>query len=379
MADVATDPSFRVSEAARSAARDFWKRHALDGKRVVAVQPSAGAGLKSWPVDRWARLADALIERGTAPLLVGGPDDAALLTAIEARMSGRPAAGAGGQSLSVSAAIYERCALLVGLDGGGAHLAAAVGIPTVRLYGPAPSDVFGPWPPHDDQRVLVADGLACVPCGQLEGAALWCDDPSGVHARPGRRRRAECRQRRVGTWLESWHARHWTEPDPGGQAGQSWRSADHHAGAARSARRSPTRISVSSRHPPVPGLRGLDTYDEVITFDKFAFDRPTDALRSLPAALGLAAELRPGDWQTLVLLHHLTTPFGIAKYAALALGSGARRRVGLDNGRGRWFLTDSAVDRGFGWHHEVDYCLDVVGVARRTSSESAPTRAVHRA
>src|ERR1700687_5468585 len=120
-------------------------------------------------------------------------------------------------------------------------------------------------------------------------------------------------------------------------------------------------IGVLTTPASAPALRGLDTYDEVITFDKFAFDRPTDALHSLPAALRLAAELRAGDWQTLVLLHHLTTPFGIAKYAALSLGSGARRRVGLDNGRGRWFLTESAVDRGFGWHHEVDYWLDVVG------------------
>src|ERR1700687_1782965 len=121
-------------------------------------------------------------------------------------------------------------------------------------------------------------------------------------------------------------------------------------------------IGVLTTPASAPALRGLDSYDEVITFDKFAFDRPTDALRGLPGALGLAAELRAGDWHTLVLLHHLTTPFGIAKYAALSLGSGAPRRVGLDNGRGRWFLTDSAFDGGFGWRHEVDYCLDVVGV-----------------
>jgi ADP-heptose:LPS heptosyltransferase len=121
-------------------------------------------------------------------------------------------------------------------------------------------------------------------------------------------------------------------------------------------------IGVLTTPSSAPALRGLDTYDEVITFDKFAFDRPTDALHSLPAALGLAAELRAGNWQTLVLLHHLTTPFGIAKYAALSLGSGARRRVGLDNGRGKWFLTESAVDRGFGFRHEVDYCLDVVAM-----------------
>ena len=67
-----------------------------------------------------------------------------------------------------------------------------------------------------------------------------------------------------------------------------------------------------------------------------------------------ARDLRADHWDTLVLLHHLTTPFGIAKYAALSLGSGASRRVGLDNGRGAWFLTQSAVDRGFGWQHEVD-------------------------
>src|SRR5438045_2767584 len=60
-----------------------------------------------------------------------------------------------------------------------------------------------------------------------------------------------------------------------------------------------------------PALRGLDSYDEVITFDKFAFDRPSDAWRSLPAALALARDLRAGGWDTLVLLHHLTTTFGI--------------------------------------------------------------------
>ncbi len=121
-------------------------------------------------------------------------------------------------------------------------------------------------------------------------------------------------------------------------------------------------IGVLTTPGSAAALSGLDTYDEIITFDKFAFDRPRDALRSVPEALRLGAELRSGNWQTLVLLHHLTTPFGTAKYAALSLGSGAPRRVGLDNGRGGWFLTAAAVDRGFGWHHEVDYCLDVVGV-----------------
>jgi ADP-heptose:LPS heptosyltransferase len=73
-----------------------------------------------------------------------------------------------GQTLNTSAALYQRCALLVGPDSGAAHLAAAVGTPTLRLYGPAPVEVFGPWPPRADQRVLVETGLACVPCRHLE-------------------------------------------------------------------------------------------------------------------------------------------------------------------------------------------------------------------
>jgi heptosyltransferase III len=166
---VVMEPSYRVHEAAHKAANDFWEQHSLNIKRVVAVQPSAGAALKSWPVERWARVADGLIERGTTVLLMGGPDDGLLLTAIEGRMSHTPAAVACGQSLGITAAMYRRCALLVGLDGGGPHLAAAVGTRTVRLYGPAPSDVFGPWPPRAvDQQVLLAAGLSCVPCGNLE-------------------------------------------------------------------------------------------------------------------------------------------------------------------------------------------------------------------
>src|SRR5215217_7566227 len=71
-------------------------------------------------------------------------------------------------------------------------------------------------------------------------------------------------------------------------------------------------IGVLTTPSSAAALRGLDTVDEVLTFDKVAFDRPADALRSLPMAIRLASALRAGRWDTLVLLHHLTTPFGIA-------------------------------------------------------------------
>jgi ADP-heptose:LPS heptosyltransferase len=83
-----------------------------------------------------------------------------------------------GQSLEVSAALYTRCALLVSVDSGAGHLAAAVGVRTVRLYGPASAAIFGPWPGAIGQRVLTASTLACAPCGFLESP------PCGARSSP---------------------------------------------------------------------------------------------------------------------------------------------------------------------------------------------------
>lgn len=165
---VGPTPLFRLPPAARATALSLLGGHGLaDTPRLVALQPLAGAALKSWPLERWASLADRLAETGASVLLMGGPAEAPLLEDVRHRARSRPAVQAG-QSLAVSAAIYERCRVLVAPDSGAAHLAAAVGTPTVRLYGPASVAAYGPWPARDDQQVLFARSLACVPCGALE-------------------------------------------------------------------------------------------------------------------------------------------------------------------------------------------------------------------
>jgi ADP-heptose:LPS heptosyltransferase len=168
---------FEISDAAQQTADSLWRQHGLGQRRVVAIHPNAGAPLKSWPHERWAVLADALSDLDVDVVLVGAPGDAVLLNQIEAAMSGS-APRLCGQSLEVSAAIYARCALVVSVDSGAGHLAAAVGTPTVRVYGPVPATVFGPWPPRVNQQVLATSGLACAPCGSLE------DPPCGAQSIP---------------------------------------------------------------------------------------------------------------------------------------------------------------------------------------------------
>jgi len=110
-------------------------------------------------------------------------------------------------------------------------------------------------------------------------------------------------------------------------------------------------------------VRDLALVDEIVAVDKHLFDRPASLLnpRALFALLRLMRSLRRERIDTVVIFHHLVTRWGTLKYALLSLATGARRRVGLDNGRG-WFLTQAVQDKGFGDRHESEYWMDVSGL-----------------
>jgi heptosyltransferase-2 len=112
-------------------------------------------------------------------------------------------------------------------------------------------------------------------------------------------------------------------------------------------------------------LDGLDSVDRLWLADKHQLDSPARAPLAGPGFLPLLRRLRAEHYDQLLLFHHLTTAFGAAKYAMLCAAIGARRTVGLDNGRGR-FLDVRVPDLGFGRRHEVDYCLDVAVAAGAT-------------
>lgn len=118
-------------------------------------------------------------------------------------------------------------------------------------------------------------------------------------------------------------------------------------------------------------LQGSDLVDEVIPFNKFAFDQKLHAYRGLPQAVELARGLRGRKFDDLLLFHHLATTWGRAKYAALTLASGASVRAGLDNGHG-WFLNRRVTDRGFGALHEVDYWLEVAALVGGHNPDPRP-------
>src|SRR6266705_2908916 len=101
--------------------------------------------------------------------------------------------------------------------------------------------------------------------------------------------------------------------------------------------------------------------DRVIVLDKYLFDYPQQLLKNTRNLLRLRPlwhNLRDGDYDAVLLLHHLTLFFGRMKHQLLMRATGAKWRVGLDNGHG-WFLNVHVKDDGFGAKHEAEYCMAI--------------------
>jgi lipopolysaccharide heptosyltransferase II len=108
-------------------------------------------------------------------------------------------------------------------------------------------------------------------------------------------------------------------------------------------------------------LNGWEVIDNIIVLDKYLFDRPQQILKKPQTLLRLKElwqTLRAGHYDTVLLFHHLTLPFGRLKHQLLMRATGAKWRVGLDNGHG-WFLNVRVKDQGFGAMHEADYALAI--------------------
>jgi len=116
-------------------------------------------------------------------------------------------------------------------------------------------------------------------------------------------------------------------------------------------------IALLTTTHAAPIITDTQFVDEIITFDRQAFNSSYAFFK--PNNLRRVLALRAGRYDTVVFFHHFTLKLGTLKFALIALASGAKRRIGLENGNG-WFLTDRLTDEGFGAKHQAQYWLDLV-------------------
>lgn len=140
---------------------EFWIEHALHRQPILTIAPGSGAREKNWPeefflavVQWWCKATGGrvLLLSGPIELERGGIEQLARVCTI-----------ASGLSLSRAAALLARSDLYLGNDSGISHLAAALGIRTVALFGP--SDAHQ-WTPRGKRVTVLRRGLGCSPCAE---------------------------------------------------------------------------------------------------------------------------------------------------------------------------------------------------------------------
>lgn len=158
---------FPLHPADRAEADGLLRPLARARGMLVGLHPGSRPPARRWPSERFAALADALARRyGARIVLTGGPDEAELVQAVADQMHVPALNLAGRTSLGGLAAVLRRLDLFIGNDTGPAHLAYALGVPSVTLFGPA--DVRR-WAPLDTARHrIVRVPVACSPCGYWE-------------------------------------------------------------------------------------------------------------------------------------------------------------------------------------------------------------------
>lgn len=165
----------------------------LGSARYAVLHPHPKFRYKMWTREGWTAVARWLTDRGLAVVLTGGPD------ADEREYVGAIAKNvpdaldlAGRLSLGATALVISRAAVYVGPDTAITHAAAALGVPTVALFGPTNPVKWGPWPAGHAAEAnpwsrigsqsalnvrLVQGAGVCVPCG-FEGCERHIESAS---------------------------------------------------------------------------------------------------------------------------------------------------------------------------------------------------------
>jgi heptosyltransferase-1 len=133
----------------------------LELDRFVLVNAGGGWVTKLWDVDKYSELIDLIYNDLNIPtLILWGPGERHLADKI-ARKCISPALVGFSTNLTELIALIKRSRLLVSGDTGPLHIASALGVPVVGIYGPTDPARNGPWNPHDSACTIHYE---CSPC-----------------------------------------------------------------------------------------------------------------------------------------------------------------------------------------------------------------------
>lgn len=139
---------------------------AAPADRPILIHPGSGGQSKCWPIERYEALAGALLRRGRRVAWMVGPVEHERDGAPLTRRLARTAEVVYEERLDVAAARIATAAAFVGNDAGTTHLAAALGVPAIAIFGPTDARVWRPIGPR--VRIFAGDASAHDPFAGID-------------------------------------------------------------------------------------------------------------------------------------------------------------------------------------------------------------------
>jgi heptosyltransferase-2 len=159
--------SFHIDDASRAFAGRFLQEAGASRFPFLAVfATGASKPQRAWHAERFAQLARLLArERGAGILVVGGRGDRADASRVLAAAGDSGIDAVGSTTVRQMGALMERCRVFVGNDSGPMHVAAALDVPVLAIFGPGSPSRTAPWMPSD-RFIALSNGFPCSPCRQ---------------------------------------------------------------------------------------------------------------------------------------------------------------------------------------------------------------------
>ena len=144
----------------------------IKGSPYAVIHPGARRWYKSWPLERFAELADEIIASGVEVVIAGGGNDIESAAKITSLMKGKALNLAGRTSIRELAAVIKGALFFVGNDSAPMHISYAVETVTIALFGPTD---FRRWHPVGEEHFVFAKDIECSPCGHSKDCELGDD------------------------------------------------------------------------------------------------------------------------------------------------------------------------------------------------------------
>jgi lipopolysaccharide heptosyltransferase II len=159
--------SYHLTPEAKDRALHFLRRHGMHQDNLrIALHPGASKPPRAWHPERFGEVAARLArESGATPLLFGASHDPQAIARIRSVAGPACVLPPEGQSLQEMAALLEHCHLLICNDSGPMHIAAALRVPVVAIFGPGAPNRTGPYSDSNLFRVVTRQ-FPCSPCRQ---------------------------------------------------------------------------------------------------------------------------------------------------------------------------------------------------------------------